>query len=115
MFAGLSYAVLRRIRRWRRRIFGSQTPFWASDLYGLIDYVNWFQLFPILFTLLERPEHFYNRFELALRKRASGLRSIYPTPVKFASQMTVLLFLFHPAADAGAAATTGLGVPLALR
>jgi hypothetical protein len=96
VFAGLSYALFRRIRRWRRRIFGPQTPSWASDLYGLLDYVNWFQLFPILFTLLERPEHFYNRFELALRKRPSGLKSIYPTPVKFASQMTVLLFLYIP-------------------
>jgi hypothetical protein len=83
--------MIRRLRSARRRAFGSQMPHWANDILRAISYFNVLELIPTLVEILFTPRHFFRKLDLTLRKRKSGVKSIYKAPIGMAVQVTLLV------------------------
>lgn len=82
---------IRRIRRLRRRVFGGDAPHWAKDIYRVVKFVNLLELVPTLASIFLAPRHFFRRLDLTLNERRSGLKTVYKSPIGFATRSAVLI------------------------
>ena len=87
-----SLKVLRRTRSLKRRLFGQETPHWASDLYRACKFFNAIELMPTILAILCAPDHFFRRRELITQKRSFGVKTVYRSPVGFAGRIVTLMF-----------------------
>jgi hypothetical protein len=58
------FRVLRRIRRWRRRVFPEGVPVWAQDGCRYVGKINPFELLPSLIAISFATQHFFERCAL---------------------------------------------------
>jgi hypothetical protein len=85
-FAFLIFVLLRRLRFWRRKIFGKQIPYWAADLSGsFLGSLNFLELVPTIWAILFFPAHFFYRVPQFARSRG-----LYTRPIIFSRQLAVL-------------------------
>ena len=75
----LVFSASRLLRRLRRRIFFGREPKWASDVYGLVSYVNFLGLLPTFLSIAASPEHFFKR----VPADGTSFDGIYKPPLKF--------------------------------
>src|SRR5262249_28811721 len=80
-----------RARRFRRRLYGSETPHWATDTYKRCKFLNVLELLPTLFAVFSAPDHFFRRRGLITRKRSFGVKTVYRSPVGFVGRIVTLL------------------------
>jgi hypothetical protein len=81
----------RRSRSIKRRLLGTETPHWATDLYKGLKYLNVIELFPTVLAVLLAPDHFFRRRNLITKKRSFGVKSVYRSPVGFAARILTFL------------------------
>lgn len=78
--------LLRNLRRFRRRVFGGQTPRWVRDLMGLVKYINFLALLPTVLYMTLAPEHFFRRLPIVV----AGKSKIHKSPVAFFTSTVAL-------------------------
>jgi hypothetical protein len=71
--------LVRRLRTYRRRLWGRIAPHWARDIYGVVQNIDFLSLVPTLVALPTAPRHFFRRLPTS-RENKNGL---HLTPIAF--------------------------------